>query len=375
MEETIQLDNFEKKLTITFLILFYFVATINLFAQKIGDISSIIGVRDNQLIGYSLVVGLKGTGDSSSAFTNQTLANLLKSLNIKLNPKDIKSKNVAAVVVTATLPPFARQGDKLDISVSSIGDAKSLEGGTLLLTPLKGVDGKIYALAQGNLIVGGLSANGADGSKITINIPSVGRIPNGASVERIVLNPFNEGDSIYLNLHKADFTTARRVTKAINHIVGKKSAESIDGGTIRVSAPGKTTQRVSFMAFLEEIQVIPGEAPAKIIINSRTGTIVIGSNVRVSPAAVTHGSLTVNISETNEIVQPNALANGETATNQNTDINVTEGNNKMFLFNTGVTLSEIVKAINEVGASPSDLVAILEALKQVGALTAELIVI
>ena len=297
------------------LLIILFLASSIVQAERIKDLASIAGVRSNHLTGYGLIVGLNGTGDSVSqaTFTAQSLKAMLSQYGITIPPNITPQvKNVAAVIVQADLPAFAKVGQNIDITVSSLGNAKSLRGGSLIMTPLKGADGEIYALAQGNLIVGGLSANGADGSKITINIPSVGRIPNGASVERIVLNPFNEGDSIYLNLHKADFTTARRVTKAINHIVGKGSAESIDGGTIRVSAPAKTTQRVSFMAFLEEIQVIPGEAPAKIIINSRTGTIVIGSNVRVSPAAVTHGSLTVNISETNEIVQPNALANGET---------------------------------------------------------------
>ncbi len=359
------------------LFLFLFISTLS-HAERIKDLASIAGVRSNHLTGYGLVVGLNGTGDSvtQSTFTAQSLKAMLSQYGITVPPNITpRVKNVAAVMVQAELPAFAKVGQKIDVTVSSLGNAKSLRGGSLIMTPLKGADGKIYALAQGNLIVGGLSADGADGSKITVNIPSAGRIPNGASVERAVANPFNQGDSIYLNLRRADFTTARRITKAINHILGKDTAESLDGVTIRVSAPKKPSQRVSFMAFLEEIQVKPGEAAAKVIINSRTGTIVIGSHVRVAPAAVTHGSLTVSITATNEVSQPNALSGGQTQTNTNSDIAVSQDNNKMFLFDTGVTLDKLVKAINQVGAAPGDLVAILEALKQVGALNAELIVI
>ncbi len=347
-------------------------------AARVKDIASIAGVRSNQLIGYGLVVGLNGSGDkvNSSPFTEQSLRSMLTQLGIvvpagtKLNPK-----NVAAVTIHADLPAFAKPGQKIDVTVSSIGDAKSLRGGTLLMTPLKGADGKVYAIAQGNLVVGGLSASGADGSSITINIPSVGRIPNGASVERMVKNPFNANNFLVLNLHRSDFTTARRVVDSINESVGPGSAKAIDATSIRVDSPLDPAQRVSFVSLIENLEVDPGAAPARIVVNSRTGTVVISSEVRVSPAAVSHGNLTVTISEDQQVSQPGALAGGTTAVVPSTQVDVEEGGSRMFLFNTGVTLGEVVRAVNQVGAAPSDLVAILEALKQAGSLRAELIVI
>jgi flagellar P-ring protein precursor FlgI len=347
-------------------------------AARVKDIASIAGVRSNQLIGYGLVVGLNGSGDkvNSSPFTEQSLRSMLTQLGIvvpagtKLNPK-----NVAAVTINADLPPFAKPGQKIDVTVSSIGDAKSLRGGTLLMTPLKGADGKVYAIAQGNLVVGGLSASGADGSSITINIPSVGRIPNGASVERMVANPFAKNNFLVLNLHRGDFTTARRVVDSINKIIGPNSAKAIDATSIRVDSPRDPAQRVSFVSLLENLEVDPGKAPARVVVNSRTGTVVISSEVRVSPAAVSHGNLTVTISEDQQVSQPNALASGETTVVPSTQVDVKESGSRMFLFNTGVTLNEVVRAVNQVGAAPSDLVAILEALKQAGSLKAELIVI
>jgi len=359
------------------------VLTIGLFAPvtqaaRVKDIASVAGVRSNQLIGYGLVVGLNGSGDkvNSSPFTEQSLRSMLTQLGIVVpSGTSLNPKNVAAVTINSELPPFAKPGQKIDVTVSSIGDAKSLRGGTLLMSPLKGADGKVYAVAQGNLVVGGLSASGADGSSITINIPSVGRIPNGASVERMVATPFSKNNFLVLNLHRGDFTTARRVVESINLAIGPNAAKAIDATSIRVDSPMDPAQRVSFVSLLENLQVDPGEAPARVVVNSRTGTVVISSEVRVSPAAVSHGNLTVTISEDQQVSQPNALAEGTTTVVPNTQVDINEGGSRMFLFNPGVTLDEVVRAVNQVGAAPSDLVAILEALKQAGSLRAELIVI
>jgi len=345
------------------------------FAERIKDLASIAGVRSNQLVGYGLVVGLDGTGDKTK-FTGQSLRNMLREMGVTIPPGiDPKSKNIAAVTVHTDLPAFIKPGQTIDVTVSSLGDAKSLRGGSLIMTPLKGADGQIYAMAQGNLIVGGFGAEASDGSRITVNIPSVGRIPNGATVERTIGNAFNVGDSIILNLHQPDFTTASRLADSINHTLGKGTARSIDASSINVNAPRDPSQRVSFLSLIENLELNPGEAAAKIVVNSRTGTIVIGQHVRVSPAAVTHGNLTVTISANTEVSQPNAFANGETVIAPNYDIAITAEDSRMFLFNPGVSLEDIVKAVNQVGAAPGDLVAILEALKQAGALHAELIVI
>lgn len=347
-------------------------------AERIKDLAQVQGVRDNQLVGYGLVVGLDGTGDSTTQtiFTMQSLKSMLSQYGISLGKdQNPQVKNIAAVSLHATLPPFAKPGQKIDVTVSSIGNSKSLRGGSLLMTPLKGADGNIYAVAQGNLTVGGLGVDGADGSSIKINIPTVGRIPNGAIIEREVRNPFVEGNDIVLNLNRRDFTTAKRLAETINDILGPDNAKAEDAVTIRVNAPKDKSQRVSFMSFLENLEFQPGEAPAKIIINSRTGTVVIGNHVKVYSAAVSHGNMTVTITNTQETVQPNALAGGQTAQNNNQEIQVKQDNNRMFLFGEGVELNDLVRAFNQVGASPSDLVAILESLKQVGALSAELIVI
>jgi len=344
-------------------------------AERIKDLASIAGVRNNQLVGYGLVVGLNGTGDKTS-FTGQSLRTMLRELGITLPPgTDPKSKNVAAVAVHTDLPAFVKPGQTIDVTISSLGDAKSLRGGSLIMTPLKGIDGQIYAIAQGNLTVGGFGAEAADGSRITVNIPSAGRIPNGATVERTVGNAFNVGDSIILNLHQPDFTTASRLTDSINHTLGKGSARAIDASSIKVNAPRDPSQRVPFLSLVENLELSPGEAAAKIIVNSRTGTIVIGQNVRVSPVAVTHGNLSVTISANAEVSQPNALSDGVTVVTPNFDVEVTEEDSRMFVFNPGVSLDEIVRAVNQVGAAPGDLVAILEAMKQAGALRAELIII
>lgn len=349
-------------------------------AERIKDIAGIAGVRSNQLVGYGLVVGLDGTGDQSSQspFTVQSLISMLSRYGVTIPPEVTRGaqvKNVAAVMVHADLPAFAKPGQSIDVTVSSLGTAKSLRGGSLLLTPLRGADNQVYGMAQGSLVVGGFGVDGNDGSRVVVNVPSVGRIPNGATVERSVGNPFARGDAIFFNLHTADFTTARRLADAVNSAVGPATAHPVDAITIRVTAPRDVAQRVGFVAFLEDIELQPGEAPARVIVNSRTGTIVIGSHVRVNPAAVTHGSLSVSITSDPLVSQPRPFAGGRTEVVERSDIEVTQDANRMFLFDSGVSLQEIVQAVNQVGAAPGDLVAILEALKQVGALRAELIVI
>jgi flagellar P-ring protein precursor FlgI len=345
-------------------------------AERIKDITSISGVRSNQLIGYGLVVGLDGTGDKAP-FTTQTFRNMMNEFGITLpQGTDPKLKNVAAVSVTAELPPFSKPGQRVDVTVSSLGNAKSLRGGALLFTPLKGADGGIYAVAQGNLVVGGFGAEGNDGSSITVNVPSVGRIPNGATVEQAVPSSFGRGDSLIFNLDQPDFTTARSMTDKINELLGPGTAEALDATSIRVSAPRDTSQRVAYLSVIENLEIETGTERAKIIINSRTGTIVMGQKVQIEPVAVTHGSLTVTITEDFEVAQPNALAEGETVVVPQTNINIDDGgDSRMFKFGPGVTLDDIVKAVNEIGAAPGDLMAILEAMKQAGALKAELIVI
>ena len=344
-------------------------------ADRLKDMARVKGVRSNQLIGYGLVVGLDGTGDKAP-FTNQTFRNMMNQFGIVLpdgtNPN---LANVAAVTIHASLPPFAKPGQELDITVSSIGNADSLRGGSLLMAPLKGADGQVYAIAQGSLVVGGFGAGGADGSRITVNVPSVGRIPNGATIEREVTSPFAQGDTITFNLLRPDFTTARRVTEVINETLGTGMAYAHDATSVSVKAPRDPSQRVSFLSILENLEVDPAEESAKVVINSRTGTIVIGQNVRVSPAAVTHGSLTVTIEENFDVNQPNPFADGDTVVTPDTQIAITEEPARMFQFGPAVTLSEIVQAVNQVGAAPGDVMAVLEALKQAGALRAELIVI
>lgn len=344
-------------------------------ADRLKDLARVEGVRNNQLIGYGLVVGLDGTGDRAP-FTNQTFRNMMNQFGITL-PDGVNPNlaNVAAVTIHATLPPFAKPGQELDITVSSIGNADSLRGGSLLMTPLKGIDGQVYAIAQGSLVVGGFGASGSDGSRITVNVPSVGRIPNGATIEREITSPFSQGDTITFNLLRPDFTTARRVVETINDYLGDGIAYAHDAASVSVQAPRDPSQRVSFLSLLENLEVTPAEEAARVVINSRTGTIVVGQHVRVSPAAVTHGSLTVTIEENPQAVQPNPFAAGETVVLPNTQIAVTEEPARMFQFGPATTLNEIVQAVNQVGAAPGDVMAVLEALKQAGALRAELIVI
>lgn len=347
-------------------------------AERIKDIASVAGVRSNQLIGYGLVVGLDGTGDQTtqSPFTTQSFNSMLKQFGITVpEGTRMQMKNVAAVMVQAELPAFAKPGQTLDITVSSISNAKSLRGGSLLITPLKGLDGQVYAVAQGNLVVGGFGAAGADGSSIKVNVPSVGRIPGGAMVERMVETNFDAGQPIIFNLHRADFTTANRLAQSINKLLGPDVARPMDAVSIVVDAPVNPAHRVDFLALLENLEVTPGEEAAKVIINSRTGTIVVGQNVRVSPVAVTHGSLTVSIAESLTVSQPNEFGAGQTVVVPNSQVEITEETNPMFKFAPGASLDDIVKSVNNVGASPGDLMAILEALKQSGALKAELVVI
>jgi flagellar P-ring protein precursor FlgI len=347
-------------------------------AERLKDLASIAGVRDNPLLGYGLVVGLDGTGDQTSqvSFTEQSLRSMLIQYGVTVPPSvKLQPKNVAAVSIHAVLPPFAKPGQKIDVTVSSLGNSKSLRGGTLLMSPLRGANGDVYAIAQGNLAVGGLGISGADGSSIAINVPSVGRIPTGATVERAVPNPFGDTKRVVFNLHDPDFTTARRTVDAINEALGTPEAEALDAVSVAVNAPMEVSKRVAFVGYLEELVIDPGEGAGKIIVNSRTGTIVIGSHVTVGPAAVTHGSLTVTIREDTQISQPEPFTNGVTAAVPETDIQVTEERSRMFELPRGTTLSDIVQAINSVGAAPGDLVAILEALKQAGALRAQLIII
>jgi len=348
-------------------------------AERIKDMAQVQGVRTNQLVGYGLVVGLDGTGDQTSQapFTIQSLTNMLAQLGVTV-PANVtpQLKNVAAVSVHAEMPAFVKPGQTIDITVNSIANAKSLRGGSLLVTPLHGLDGQIYAIAQGNLIVSGFGVQGNDGSKLTVNVPSSGRIPNGATIEKAVPTQLAQGDAIVLNLNDPDFTTATRLVQVVNRGIGEDIATIVDGGSVRVRAPLDITQRVAFLSTLENLEIDPGSGAAKVIINSRTGTVVISSNVRVSPAAVSHGSLTVSIKEEQKVSQPSAFASvGTTTVTTSSTINVDQGSNRMFLFKPGVELEQIVHAVNEVGAAPGDLVAILEALKEAGALQAELIVI
>jgi len=364
-------------------------------ADRIKDLTEVAGVRTNKLIGFGLVVGLQGTGDGKDLpITAQALKTTLSGLGVSVDgpvsdfdlgdqmaslaaqnaKKELKLENVASVMVTAELPPFAKPGQSIDINVSAIGVAESLRGGTLILTQLRGVDGETYALAQGALSITGISSSAA-GSSVQIGVPTAGRIPNGASVERRVPTPFDTADHIVLNIREGDFSTAYAVTTAVNKSFGAGTARALDGVSVAIKAPADSSQRVAFLSMIENLDVIPGEAPARVVINSRTGTAVINRNVKVTAVAVTHGTISVRISATNEVSQPQPFGGGETTVVQNADIEVTEGNNPMFLFQPGVDLREIVDAVNQVGASPSSLIAILEALKSSGSLRAELVVI
>ncbi|TVP54145.1 MAG: flagellar basal body P-ring protein FlgI [Halomonadaceae bacterium] len=344
-------------------------------ADRLKDLATVEGVRSNQLIGYGLVVGLDGSGDRAP-FTNQTFRNLMSQFGIAVpDGVDPRLDNVAAVTVHAELPAFSRPGQTIDVTVSSIGNADSLRGGTLLMTSLQGADGQTYAIAQGSLVVGGFGAGGADGSSITVNVPSVGRIPSGATVEREVANAFSQGDTITYQLNRPDFTTAKRVVEAINDLLGPDMAYAQDATRIDVRAPRDASQRVSFLSVLENIDVEPAQERARVVINSRTGTIVIGQNVRVSPAAVTHGNLSVTIAENPQAADQGLFGGGEAVVVPDTQIIVQQDDARMFEFGPAVTLNEIVQSVNQVGAAPGDVMAVLEALRTAGALRADLIVI
>ncbi len=347
-------------------------------ADRIKDLAHIAGVRENQLVGYGLVVGLDGTGDKTgqAQFTVQSLKSMLNRLGVQIPPGvNPQLKNVAAVALSATLPPFGKPGQTIDVTVSTIGNANSIRGGTLLMSPLRGADGYVYAMAQGNLIVGGFGAATNDGNSISVNVPTVGRIPNGATIERPAPSSFGQGDFLYLNLNRPDFTTAQRMAEAINKALGEGMATPADGSTVRLNAPRDASQRVSYLSFVENLEFEPDSPAAKVIVNSRTGTVVIGAQVEITAAAVAHGNLSVTVSNTTSVSQPVPFGQGDTRVVPNSDISFREEPSRAFLFQPGVTLEEIVRGINQVGAAPSDIVAILEALKQAGALRAEMIVI
>ena len=364
-------------------------------ADRIKDLIDVAGVRSNQVLGFGLVTGLQQTGDGKDLpMTAQALKTLLSGMGVSVDgpitdfdlgdqlvslatqnaKKEVKVENVAAVMVTAEIPPFAKPGQKIDVSVSAIGVAKSLRGGQLIMTQLRGIDGETYAVAQGPLTLTGVSVDQA-GSSVQIGVPTSGRIPNGATVERMVATPFDTAEHIVLNIREADFSTSTAITEAINVAFGDGTAKALDGVSIAVQAPTESSQRVSFLSMVENLDVSPGEPPARVVINSRTGTAVINRNVKVSAVAVTHGAITVSISATNEVSQPEPFSEGETVEIQNAEIEVAEAANPMVLFQPGVDLREIVDAVNQVGASPSSLIAILEALKTSGSLRAELVVI
>jgi flagellar P-ring protein precursor FlgI len=355
-------------------------------ADRVKDLATLAAQRPNQLIGYGLVVGLQGTGDDASVpFTTQSMKAMLSQMGVRIDgpltdfetaatAARVDIKNTAAVLVTADLPGFAKPGQRIDINVSAIGKASNLRGGSLIMTAMRGVDGEIYALAQGALTATGIDASAA-GSKVQIGVPTSARIPGGAIVERIVDTPFETSENVIYNIRENDFSTTTAIVNAINKKFGGDVAQAIDGVSVSVRAPKNLNQRVAFMSEVEALEVKAGEPPARVVINSRTGTVVINRSVRVTAAAVSHGTISVAITATNEVSQPNTLAGGQTTPVQNADIQVAEPNKPMFLFQPGVELRQIVDAVNQVGATPSALIAILEALKSSGSLRAELVII
>ena len=366
-----------------FFIFLFSTITQTVYADRLKDMVSFAGIRSNQLMGYGIVVGLDGTGDSSLALTLQSMQSTISQFGMNVDAGSLSGKNSAAVMITADLDPFTKVGQKIGVTVSSMGKAKSLRGGTLLMTPLKGADGKTYAIAQGNLAVGGFGVEGADGSSLSVNIPTVGSIANGATVERMVEAPFINSDNFVMNLHQGDFTTANRITEEINKVFGPDVAKALDHTSISVRAPKDPSQKVSFMSLLENIEVDPASPIAKVVVNARTGTIVIGGDVRVTPAAVSHGSLTVKVNEDTNTTPGQTLfddaGNVTQATAANTEndteINAGAETASAFVFDAGTSLADVVDAINAIGTTSSDLVAILEALRAAGALRAQMIII
>lgn len=385
-----------------------------LYAARIKDIANIAGIRDNQLVGYGLVVGLDGTGDrvTQTPFTQQTFLNMLLEFGIRLPVgTNLQLKNVAAVALSANLPPFAKPGQRIDVTVASLGNATSIRGGELLLTALRGADGQTYANAQGSVVVSGFGALGADGSKVSVNVTSSGRIPNGATVEKVIDMPYVQEGSVTFELIQPDFSTVQKMETAINAEFGKRVATAVDGSSVRVkinnllsdysgfkqspnvrlykdeATSGGTaapthyyddalmSKYVPIISRIENIQMDPAETRAKVIVNSRTGTIVVDANVSISPVAVSHGNLTVVVSERPYVSQPNAFANGKTVKGSASDININQQQNRAFVFAPGASLNDLVRAINDVGAAPGDVIAILEAIKSAGALHADLEII
>jgi len=346
-------------------------------AARIKDIANIRGVRQNQLFGYGLVVGLDGSGDGNkSLFTVQSLASMLEKMGVTIDPDDLKVKNVAAVMITADLPPFARTGSRIDVLVNSIGDAKNLQGGTLLLTPLKGADGKVYAVAQGPVSTGGFSYGKGTGTGVQKNFPTVANIVGGALIEREIANNFNERELLTLALHAPDFTTATRMAQAINAAFGDALASAPDAGTIEVKVPDLYRGRsVELVALIENIGVTP-DMVSKIIINERTGTVIMGENVRIATIAIAHGNLSIQVNRQDNVSQPLPFSRGgQTVVTSDRDLVVQEGSNPLFLVESGVSIGEVVRALNALGVSPRDLIAIFQALKAAGALQAELEII
>ena len=375
------------------ILLFVSIATLFLApsarADRIKDLASVATVRANQLLGYGLVIGLQGTGDGADVpFAGQSLRSMLNQLGVSIDgplsdfdagvstKATLDVKNVAAVLVTAELPPSAKPGQQIDVNVSAIGKATNLRGGQLIMTRLRGVDGSVYALAQGSLTISAVETS-SGGSSVSTGVTTSGRIPNGALIERAVDTAFDKSDTVILNTRTLDFTTTTGIVKAVNDKFGDGVAKAIDGVSIALTAPKDISQRVMFMSMVENLEVIPGEETARVVVNSRTGTVVINRNVRVTASAVTHGGITVRISATNEVSQPSPFAPppGQASPLTNADVTVTEAKNPMFLFNPGVDLREIVDAINRIGATPSAMIAILEALKRAGSLRADLLVI
>ena len=362
---------------------FFSSITSQLMADRLKDMVSFAGIRSNQLMGYGIVVGLDGTGDSSLALTLQSMQSTISQFGMNVDTSSLSGKNSAAVMITADLIPFTKVGQKIGVTVSSMGKAKSLRGGTLLMAPLKGADGQTYAIAQGNLAVGGFGVEGADGSSMSVNIPTVGTIANGATVERMVEAPFINSNNFVMNLHQGDFTTANRVTEEINKVFGPDVAKALDHTSVSVRAPKDPSQKVSFMSLLENIEVDPAAPIARVVVNARTGTIVIGGDVRVTPAAVSHGSLTVKVNEDTNTTPGKVLYDDEgnitTTTDATTEVDskVEAGADKAsaFVFNAGTSLADVVDAINAIGTTSADLVAILEALRAAGALRAQMIII
>jgi flagellar P-ring protein FlgI len=366
----------------------------SLYADRIKDLADVAGVRSNQLVGYGLVAGLSGTGDGKDLrVTGQSLSSLLSGLGVSIDgpvsefdlgqnlinlaqqnaTQPLQVDNLASVMVTAEIPPFAKPGQRIDVNVSTVGTAESLRGGTLVMTELYGIDGQVYAIAQGSLTVTGISQTAA-GSSVEIGIPTAGRIPNGAIVERLIESPFETADHFVLNVRDADFTTTHAITQAINNLYGPGLATPLDSVSIAVIAPTDLAQKVAFMSEIENLDVDPGEPMARVVINSRTGTAVINRSVRIEAAAVSHGTISVRVNAFNDVSQPGAFAGGETVEVTNADIEINEEGNT-FVFDSGIELQDIVDAVNQVGATPSSLIAILEALKRSGSLKAELVVL